>query len=211
MSKNNLKKYENWIKKAWIKTGLDFLKKGRNILWKEASAIKYPFFLYLECLRKEYKIGENIVVIPEYRPTVPNNAKCKNENCNCSNNYKKNEEIDHIDICIVKFSETLPKDVKSDDTRSLWCFEHQPIIAMEFKWSVEYNKKTKSQIEKDIGKLRRIIKRGCKLAYFCDIYNSEIEKSNGLRFVKELVKNNKKFRIPMGSYKYNSWKIHSVN
>jgi len=205
---NNIDK---WIEKSWRKTGFDFLKNHRAILWTESAALKFPFFLHLERLRYKYNIDRSLVIVPEYCPTTPDNAK-KHHNdypkCVCKSDKFHGKSNMKIDLCIVKFNNPvdIPYPYPSDEWRNMWCFNPQPTVAMEFKYLSEFNKQS---LKDDIFKLNLMINNHkTKICYLCFVVNQNPTNSN-LKSLWELIDIKEKFRLAIGTYKLNEWKIVS--
>jgi len=191
---------ERSIEKIWKKDLKHELFDNYNyLLWDEKGIVALMFSYLKKCL-DDY--GRRSLLVPEYRPTVPRYIKCRIHKQTLEK-YRGNERW-KVDLCIVKFKDYLNK-IKFSEECCLWCVEHKPIIAMEFKYkSLSTLKERKGELEKDINKLETMIeKRNTEIAYLCIVTDiTDKEKYNELlNLIKNMIKHKReKFRIAVGSW-----------
>jgi hypothetical protein len=143
------------IEKAWKETGKEFTspENPKCIFWTEQAALKYPFYFNLRMQLKKSNISQKLAVIPEYRPSVPLNARCGDKQCICIISSGQKKQI-HVDLCLVKFKENVyQSNIKNKEGkyRNMWCFQPQPVVAMELKY---YYKFDKWLFNEDVKKLK---------------------------------------------------------
>jgi len=191
---------ERCIEKIWkYDLKYELFDNHNYLLWDEAGVVALMFSYLRKCL-DDY--GKRSLIVPEYRPTVPRYIKCKIHKQTLEK-YRNNERW-KVDLCIVKFREDLSQ-IEFSEECSLWCVEHKPIIAMEFKYkSLSTLKEKKDDLRNDITKLETMIKNwNTEIAYLCVIADiTDKEKYNELlNLIKDMIKyNREKFRIAIGSW-----------
>jgi hypothetical protein len=208
LTKNQSIKIEKWITEAWQETGKELLGKKipRDVLWKEAQTITFPFFHFLEKTRNKFSIDKTIMIIPEYRRGTPNNVKCWGDKHRGKGILGKYTDSDSIDICIVKFNEYPSANV---ETRCCyWCYQHTLLAAIEFKEIGEISKF--DLIKTDIAKLKKICGQGCLRAYMgvnVVSINEKRRKEIKNSLIRLLPKNNK-IKMLFGSTESKEWGVY---
>lgn len=193
---------EECIEKVWKEKLREELFENHNyLLWEEAGIAGLMFTHLRGCL-DDY--GKRTLIVPEYRPTAPRSIRCELHK-DVIKRYKGKEKW-KVDLSIVRFKEDLDR-VKIGKECSLWCFEHKPVVAMEFKYMDYYILKStlKEELKRDINKLRTMIEKwNTEIAYLCVITDVENEQEYNdlLNFLKDLIKgkSKEKFRIAIGSW-----------
>lgn len=209
-----LKRFESIMGETWFKNFRnEFFDNNNGILWGEAGLVTL-MFCHLRNKIPEY--SRRYLLIPEYRPTVPKSAVCKNEECKkVLEKYNKNEKK-KVDLCLVEFGVDLEESKKEERREcNFWCYKPTPIIAMEFKYKW-HGKELEKDVKNDTEKLNMMVKDwGTKLAYLIIITDFEDEEFNTLYkkyldIVKEQVEKDirEKFRLAIGSWRNKEfWRI----
>lgn len=211
-----LKSIEKQIKKAWEKTGREFSsdRNPKAVFWTEQAALKYPFYCNLKkLLEKSYVSQRRVALVPEYNPSTPLNAKCGNDGCPC--NMRRYKKQMHIDLCLAKFrKEILRSNIEHRDYKyhNMWCFNPQPIVAMEFKYFYKFDKWLVNEDIKKLLKMEKLYKTQLLYLCFATYERSDIDKMKEylklkighIRSIKD------KFRLAVGTLKKGEWKIVSL-
>jgi hypothetical protein len=175
---------EKWIKDALDETAEE-LSESRWVQWKETALIVHPLYHHLEHLREKHSVDSGIVVIPEYRYTVPANAECKDH---YYKEYERKGRAKSYDLAIVRFEKRIPSVDKLRDKQedcNLWCFKPHPLIvfeAKEFKKLTDFRKKGfRAGFKRDLEKLEETFTwpKPPKEAYLCILYEESEEESSG--------------------------------
>lgn len=179
----------------------DVIDNHNSLLWEE-DGIRALLFCHIRNSIPDY--GTRILVVPEYRPTVPENARDCKVHRSVLRRYEGEDKF-KIDLCIVEFERDL-SELNSDDSRyrdcTLWCFGPMPVVAIEIKFT--WKNEILSNIEHDISKLQRMLENwGTELAILClitDIDSREeyIEFLNNVR--RKIRDKMDRFRIAIGSW-----------
>ncbi|MBE8539945.1 hypothetical protein [Geoglobus acetivorans] len=194
----------------------EFTKTPYSLLWDEVGIQTLLFYHLRNSMRG---CVDTSLVIPEYSPKVPENAKCTLHQ-DVMQKYAGKEWNGKIDLCIVEFGEdvlNLFKNPKKYNNCSFWCFEPRPVIAMEIKFT--WKNEIVNHIKHDIKKLYKMIEDwGTELVYLCLVTDIENERdyTDFLSLVKDkIVDHREKFRIAVGTWYDNPetselWKIEKV-
>jgi len=204
---------ENCIEEAWRITGKEFSSEinPKAVFWKEQAAMKYPFYYNLRKLLESHK-SQEIALVPEYNPNTPVFVLRHNKQCSCDKlKRSEGQNLMHIDLCLVKFDKTIRRIDIQQEKKYLWCFNPQPLVAMEFKYYFSFGRKS---AETDVKKLIEMGKRcgATTLLYFCfATYNSYIaEARRHLESImsKEESSVKKKFRLGIGTLENDVWIVN---
>lgn len=215
--KTDLGRIEKWIKEAWEKLAEE-TNKSRWVQWTEAAAITYPLYYQLERLRNKHNVDPRIIVIPQFRFTVPVRAECGNETH--YKGYERKERAVYYDLAIVRFEKgtpTLPTRgmLPKENWCFIWCFKPRPLVLFEAKFIDELGN-LGEDFEKDFKKLEKAFgwkNNAPKRAYLCIRYRENGEKltmklvprgsESKLKHIRvaEIVAENKRYKPYIWPYK----------
>jgi len=207
---------ESHIVKAWKDTGKEFAcaQNPKCVFWTEQASLKYPFYCNLRKLLEKSGTSQKLALIPEYNPITPLNAMCGDKRCPCTNTLRYKKQM-HIDLCLVKFrKEILRSNIEHRDYKyhNMWCFNPQPIVAMEFKYFYKFDKWLVNEDIKKLLKMEKLYKTQLLYLCFATYEYSDIDKMKEYLKVKigHIRSIKYKFRLAVGTLKKGEWKIVSM-